>query len=230
MALRYMTPVMLLSDGFVANGAEPWRVPDLDAIDPIDVNFARPEDVPEGEEFLPYRRDPETLRRQWAIPGTPGLMHRVGGLEKDALTGNVNYVPENHFEMVKTRDEKVRRVAQDFAPTSVSGPASGPLLILGWGSTYGSIKGACEQMRERGLPVANTHLRHLFPLPGDLQDVLDRYDAILVPELNMGQLAFFLRATYLREIVSMPKVMGQPFKLAEITAKAEELLGATSAA
>jgi len=228
-ALRYMTPVMMLSDGYVANGAEPWKIPNLDDIEEIPVEFTTPETL-DGKPFHPYERDEETMGRRWAVPGTPELMHRIGGLEKDALTGNVNYVPENHFEMVKTRAAKVDRVAQDYPETAVVGPDSGPLLVLGWGSTYGSITGACEQMRERGLPIANCHLRHLFPLPKDLKDVMDRYETVLVPELNMGQLAFFLRAYYLREVVSMPKVMGQPFKLSEITAKAEELLGKTTAA
>ena len=229
-ALRYMTPVLILSDGYVANGAEPWRIPDLDEIEDFPVRFKTSADVPEGEPYLPYERDEQTLGRPWATPGTEGLMHRIGGLEKDHLTGNVSYVPENHFEMVKTRQEKVDRVAQDYPATRVEGPQSGPLLVLGWGSTYGSITGACERMRDRGLEVANAHLRHMYPLPNDLKDVLDRYETVLVPELNMGQLAFVLRGTYLRDVVSMPKVMGQPFKLSEITAKAEELLGVTSKA
>ena len=228
-ALRHMTPVMMLSDGYVANGAEPWRIPDLSEIEDIPVEFTTRETLGDAP-FYPYERDEHTMGRRWAIPGTPELMHRIGGLEKDALTGNVNYVPENHFEMVRTRQEKVDRVALDYPAMQVQGPDKGPLLILGWGSTYGSITGACEQMRERGLSVANAHLRHIYPLPNDLKDVLDRYETILVPELNMGQLAFVLRGTYLRDVVSMPKVMGQPFKLSEITAKAEELLGATSAA
>jgi 2-oxoglutarate ferredoxin oxidoreductase subunit alpha len=224
MAIRYMTPVMMLTDGYVANGAEPWRIPDLDSIDPIEVVFLKPEDV--GEEgYLSYKRDPDTLGRNWAIPGTPELMHRIGGLEKDHLTGNVSYVPENHFEMVKTRAEKVDRIAQDYPALQVDGPEEGPLLILGWGSTHGSIVSACEKLRAKDLPVANLNLRHLNPLPRDLGDVLARYENILVPELNMGQLAYILRARYLREVHSLPKVMGQPFKLDEIMTRAEELLG-----
>jgi 2-oxoglutarate ferredoxin oxidoreductase subunit alpha len=224
MAIRYMTPVMMLTDGYVANGAEPWRIPDLDSIDPIEVVFLKPEDV--GEEgYLSYKRNPDTLGRNWAIPGTPELMHRIGGLEKDHLTGNVSYVPENHFEMVKTRAEKVDRIAQDYPALQVDGPEEGPLLILGWGSTHGSIVSACEKLRAKDLPVANLNLRHLNPLPRDLGDVLARYENILVPELNMGQLAYILRARYLREVHSLPKVMGQPFKLDEIMTRAEELLG-----
>jgi 2-oxoglutarate ferredoxin oxidoreductase subunit alpha len=229
MSIRYMTPVMMLTDGYVANGAEPWRIPELDTIDPIDVKFLQPEDV--GEEgYLAYKRDPETMGRQWAIPGTPELMHRVGGLEKDHLTGDVCYVPENHFEMVKTRAEKVERIAQDYPALSVDGPEEGPLLILGWGSTHGSIVSAAEKMRADGLPVANLNLRHLNPLPRDLGEVLDRYEKILVPELNMGQLAFILRARYLLEVHSLPKVMGQPFKLDEIITRAGELLGSVKTA
>lgn len=229
MAVRYMTPVMLLTDGYVANGAEPWRIPDIDSIDPIEVKFVQPDEV--GEEgYLAYKRDPETMGRNWAIPGTPELMHRIGGLEKDHLTGNVCYVPENHFEMVKTRAEKVEKVAQDYPPLHVDGPEEGPLLILGWGSTHGSIVSACEKMRANDLPVANLNLRHLNPLPPDLGDVLARYENVLVPELNLGQLAYILRARYLREVHSLPKVMGQPFKLDEIIARAEELLGSVKTA
>lgn len=223
-ALRYMTPVMMLSDGYIANGAEPWKVPDISTIEPLENNLVANGDYPDGKPFLPYERNEETLGRHWAVPGTEGTRHRVGGLEKDHLTGNVNYVPENHFEMVKTRAAKVERVAQDYAPLDVHGPQNGPLLILGWGSTYGAITGACERMRDRGMPVANAHLRHIFPLPRDLQSVMSRYETILIPELNLGQLAFLLRGTYLRDVVSLPKVMGQPFKLDEIVAKAEELL------
>jgi len=223
-ALRYMTPVLMLTDGFIANGAEPWQIPDIAEIADIPVKFMSQDDV--GEEgFQAYRRDPETLGRNWAIPGTPGLMHRIGGLEKHHLTGDVCYTPENHFEMTKTRAEKVNRVAQDYPALEVEGPAEGPLLILGWGSTHGSILSACERLRASGHPVANLNLRHLNPLPRDLGEVLGRYEHILVPELNMGQLAFVLRSRYLREIHSLPKVMGQPFKLDEITVRAEELLG-----
>jgi 2-oxoglutarate ferredoxin oxidoreductase subunit alpha len=229
MSIRYMTPVMMLTDGYVANGAEPWRIPDLDSIDPIDARFVQPEDVGEGE-YQPYDRDPETLGRPWAIPGTPGLMHRIGGLEKDHLTGDVSYVPENHFEMVKTRAEKVAKVAQDYPALKVDGPEEGPLLILGWGSTHGSIVSAADKMRADGMPVANLNLRHLNPLPPDLGDVLDRYEHILVPELNLGQLAYILRAEYLREVHSLAKVMGQPFKLDEIISKATELLGSVKTA
>lgn len=223
-ALRYMTPVMMLSDGYIANGAEPWKVPDISTIAPLENNLVADGDYADGRPFLPYERNEATLGRHWAVPGTEGTRHRVGGLEKDHLTGNVNYVPENHFEMVRTRAAKVERVAQDYAPLHVHGPQNGPLLILGWGSTYGAITGACERMRDRGMPVANAHLRHIFPLPRDLQSVMSRYETVLVPELNLGQLAFLLRGTYLRDVVSLPKVMGQPFKLDEIVAKAEELL------
>ena len=223
-ALRYMTPVMMLSDGYVANGAEPWKVPDIAKIPPLENNLVAQGEYADGRPYLPYERNEQTLGRHWAVPGTHGTRHRIGGLEKDHLTGNVNYVPENHFEMVKTRAAKVERVAQDYPALHVDGPQNGPLLILGWGSTYGAITGACERMRDRGMPVANAHLRHIFPLPSDLQSVMSRYETVLVPELNLGQLAFLLRGTYLRDVVSLPKVMGQPFKLDEIVAKAEELL------
>jgi 2-oxoglutarate ferredoxin oxidoreductase subunit alpha len=222
-AVRHMTPVMVLSDGFIANGAEPWRIPNIEDIPEIPVHFLTREDLGD-DPHLPYKRDEETLGRTWAIPGTPQMEHRIGGLEKDYLTGNVNYVPENHFRMVRTRAEKVDSVAKFYAPLEVEGPESGPVLVLGWGSTYGSITGACEAMRAKGMPVANLHLRNMHPLPPDLGAVLERYEKVLVPELNMGQLTFFIRATLLRDVISLPKVMGKPFRIEEIISKVEEIL------
>jgi 2-oxoglutarate ferredoxin oxidoreductase subunit alpha len=227
-AVRYRTPVLMLSDGYVANGAEPWLIPDLADLDPIDMAFTTLESL-DGETYLPYKRDEETLGRAWAIPGEPGLAHRIGGLEKDFLTGNVSYDPENHERMIEIREEKIARVARDYAPLKVEGQEEGPLLVLGWGSTYGAITSSCERMRENGVPVANLQLRNLFPLPSDLRDVLARYNKILIPELNRGQLAHMIRAEYLLEVVSMSKVQGKPFKVAEIIEKAQSLLSTAKA-
>jgi 2-oxoglutarate ferredoxin oxidoreductase subunit alpha len=227
-AIRYRTPVIMLSDGYIANGAEPWLIPDLDAIEPIEMNLLTREQLGD-EPHLPYKRDEQTLARNWAIAGEPGLQHRVGGLEKDYLTGNVSYDPENHERMIKVRAEKVQRVAQDYAPLKVEGPDSGPLLILGWGSTYGAITSAGEKMREEGIPVANLSIRHLFPFHRGLEATLRRYDKVLVPELNNGQLTFLLRAQYLMEVESMTKIQGLPFKVAEIIEKSKQLLSTEKA-
>jgi 2-oxoglutarate/2-oxoacid ferredoxin oxidoreductase subunit alpha len=211
LAVRHMTPVLLLSDGFIANGAEPWRIPHVEDLPPIPVAFRT-----ETEGFLPYSRDPETLARPWALPGTPGLEHRIGGLEKSDGAGNVSYEPLNHERMVHLRAEKIARVALDIPPASPSGDREGGLLVVGWGSTYGSITGAVRRARAEGRRVSRLHLRHLHPLPSNLGEVLSRYDQILVPEMNLGQLAFVLRGLYLREIVSQSKVEGQPLRESEV--------------
>ncbi|HMB54078.1 MAG TPA: 2-oxoglutarate ferredoxin oxidoreductase subunit alpha, partial [Thermoanaerobaculia bacterium] len=175
--------------------------------------------------FMPYRRDPETLARPWAIPGTPGLEHRIGGLEKENVTGNVSYDPDNHQQMTDLRAEKVARVARELPPLEVDGdPDGGPLLVVGWGSTEGSITGAVNAARGEGLGVSRLHLRWLNPLPNDLGEVLARYDRVLVPEMNMGQLSMLLRARYLVDVVSYPKVEGRPFFRDEILTKIKELL------
>jgi 2-oxoglutarate ferredoxin oxidoreductase subunit alpha len=221
LAVKYMTPVAVLSDSYLANSAEPWKVPDLDSLERVDVTYASPED---SADFKPYRRDPETLSRPWAIPGTPGLEHRVGGLTKEDVTGNVVYGPENHEKMIRLRAEKIARVADDIPRLEVDGPDSGELLVLGWGGTKGSITAAVEEAREAGLAVSQLHLRHLNPLPTDLGDVLRRFDRVLLPELNDGQLAMILRARFLLDIQSFPKVAGQPFKVAEIRERIEQIM------
>lgn len=219
-ALKYMVPVIVLSDGYLANGAEPWRIPDLRELPPIPVRF---ETNPEG--FLPYRRDPDTLARPWVVPGTPGMEHRVGGLEKQDQTGNVSYDPLNHELMVHLRAAKVEAVAQDIPDAAPEGDPEGDLLIVGWGSTYGAIAAASKAQRARGRRIGHLHLRYLNPLPSNLGDVLSRYRKVLVPEMNMGQLVKVLRAKYLVDAQGYNKIQGKPFKQAEIEAKVEEVLG-----
>jgi 2-oxoglutarate ferredoxin oxidoreductase subunit alpha len=221
-ALRYMTPVLVLSDGYLASGAEPWRIPRASDLPKISVKFVADAN---GGPFHPYLRDPETLARNWAVPGTADLEHRVGGLEKEDVTGNVSYDPINHEKMVKLRAEKVARIAQDFPPTVVDGPETGPLLIVGWGSTKGAIKGALRRLREQGRNVSHVHLRHLNPLPRDLGEILHRFDRVLLPEMNLGQLAFVLRGRYLVDVISYAKVQGQPFRSSEIAARVRQLMG-----
>lgn len=217
-AIKYMVPVLYLSDGYLANGAEPWRIPSLEELPKMKVNFRTD---PNG--FYPYLRDPETLARPWAIPGTPGLEHRIGGLEKEDITGNVSYDPENHMRMVLARAEKVARIAQDIPELEVFGQPEGRLLVVGWGSTYGAITSAVEQMQRRGKSVSSIHLRYLNPFPRNLGDILHRFDRVLVPEMNLGQLAMLLRARFLVPAISYPKVKGQPFKISEILSKIEEV-------
>ncbi|RMH05179.1 MAG: 2-oxoacid:acceptor oxidoreductase subunit alpha [Planctomycetota bacterium] len=219
-ALKYMTPVLLLTDGYLGNGAEPFRIPEDGELTPFPVrHWTDPED------FQPYRRDPETLARPWAVPGTPGLQHRIGGLEKADITGHVCYDPDNHEKMVALREAKVMGVAREYAPLEVFGEASGDLLVLGWGSTFGSVRGAVVRARQAGKKVSQLHLRHLWPLPPDLGGILERFERILIPEMNRGQLARLIRGEYLREVVSLTKVKGRPFTTAETLAKIEELLG-----
>ncbi len=218
-AIRYMTPVFLLSDGSLANGQEPWKIPDVKSLRPIKASLRT---EPEG--FLPYQRDDATLARAWVAPGTPGLEHRIGGIEKDHLTGNVSYDPVNHERMVKTRAEKVARIAREYAPLEVEGAPSGDLLVVGWGSTYGAIKTAAEQLRARGKAVSHVHLRNLSPLPDDLGEVLGRFRKVVVPELNLGQLATLLRSRYLVDAKGINKVQGKPFHVSELVARFEEEL------
>jgi 2-oxoglutarate ferredoxin oxidoreductase subunit alpha len=218
-AFKYMTPVFYLSDGYLANGAEPWLVPEVEDLPRIEVRFA---EDPEG--FLPYRRDPETLSRPFALPGTPGLEHRIGGIEKQHETGNVNYEPENHHFMVTMRQAKVDRVARDVPDAEVFGDAEGKVLVVGWGSTYGSITSAVERLQEQGKSVSSVHLRHLNPLPANLGEVLRRFETVIVPEMNLGQLSTMLRAKYLVDAVAFSKVKGRPFQIREIVRKVEEYL------
>jgi 2-oxoglutarate ferredoxin oxidoreductase subunit alpha len=213
LAVRYMTPVFVLSDSYLANSAEPWRIPAPETLPRASIQFAR-QDI---GEFLPYSRDEETLARPWAIPGTPGLEHRIGGLTKADVTGNVVYDPENHAKMIDLRAEKVARIAQDLPPVEVEGAPGANTLIVGWGGTRGAITAAIEAAAEAGDEVAYAHLRHLNPLPPDLGDVLSRYENILVPELNSGQLSMLLRAKYLVDARPYTKTDGQPFKVSELT-------------
>jgi 2-oxoglutarate ferredoxin oxidoreductase subunit alpha len=223
LAVKYMTPVVLLSDGFLANSAEPWRIPEMETLPRAPVEFATSS---AGGPFQPYLRHPETLARGWAVPGTAGLEHRVGGLEKEDVSGNISYTPSNHERMTKLRAEKVARMAQDIAPVEVNGRPRGELLVVGWGGTHGAITSAVEEARAEGLDVSSVHLRHLNPFPQNLGAVLRGFRRVLVPELNLGQLAMLLRAEYLVDAESLSKVQGQPFKVGEIKAKIGELLGA----
>ncbi|MGH7324697.1 MAG: 2-oxoacid:acceptor oxidoreductase subunit alpha [Candidatus Rokuibacteriota bacterium] len=222
-AAKYMMPVIVLSDGFLANGSEPWLIPDAQTLPAIDVHFRT-----EGEGFFPYLRDSATLARPWVRPGTPGLEHRIGGIEKQDVTGNISYDPDNHDHMVRTRAEKVRRVAQEIPPTTINGPATGDLLVVGWGGTYGAITAAVERAQAEGKSVAAIHLRHLNPLPPDLGHILREYRKVLVPEINSGQLVRVLRAEYLVDAVGFNRVRGLPLVSDEIHQAISQLLGATS--
>jgi 2-oxoglutarate ferredoxin oxidoreductase subunit alpha len=223
-ALAYRTPVFLLSDGYLANGSEPWRVPSVDELPDISVPFAT---EPNGEDgaFLPYLRDAETLARPWAVPGTPGLEHRVGGIEKADKTGNISYDPDNHDFMVRTRQAKVDAVAASLPPLHVDDPdGNARVLVLGWGSTYGPIGAACRQVRAAGVPIAQVHLRHLNPFPSDLGEILARYDRVVIPEMNLGQLATLIRAKYLVDARSYNQVNGMPFKAEQLADALQEML------
>ena len=220
-ALKYMTPVVYLSDAFVANGAEPWQVPSLDSLPDISVPNATASELL----FQPYSRDPETLARPWAVPGTAGLEHRIGGLEKADGLGNVSYDPENHHKMTLLRAQKVAGIARDIPPLETYGADAGDLLILGWGSTYGAIRSAVERLLADGKSVAHAQLRYLNPFPANTGDVLSRYRTVLIPEINLGQLAMLLRARYLVDAVSYNRVRGKPFRIQEIVDEAERLLG-----
>ncbi len=217
LAVKYMTPVMLLTDGYIANAAEPWRVPDVASFTPFPVEFQQ--ECPEGGKFNPFARDPETLARPWARPGTPGLMHRIGGIEKGFSSGNIDYSAENHQKMTDTRKAKVDNIARDIPAQAVElGNDHGPLVVVGWGSTYGPIRQAVELVRSKGHDVAHVHIRHIWPLPANLGELLKRYDKVLVPEMNTGQLKTVLRDQYLVDAKPLNKVSGQPFRIAEIEA------------
>jgi 2-oxoglutarate ferredoxin oxidoreductase subunit alpha len=223
-ALKYRTPVILLSDGYLANGAEPWLLPDVGALPDISVQFA--EVTNHDGTFWPYLRDPETLARPWAIPGTPGLMHRIGGIEKEEGTGNVNYDPANHELMVHIRADKVAGIARDIPPVTVEGDPDASVLVLGWGSTWGPISEAVRRLILQGKKVAHAHLVHLNPFPANLGDVVRGYDRVLVPEMNLGQLARLVRGDFLVDAESLTKVQGVPFSAAEIEAKLREMIDA----
>jgi 2-oxoglutarate ferredoxin oxidoreductase subunit alpha len=232
-AITYRTPVMLLSDGYLANGSEPWRIPEVDDLPTIDPAFATaPNHTPvakdgtEGTpEFWPYLRDEATLARPWAVPGTPGLEHRIGGLEKGEGHGNISYDPANHDFMVRTRQAKVDRIADSLPPLEVDDPEGrAKVLVLGWGSTYGPIGAGVRRVRKAGYHVAQAHLRHLNPFPKDLGEILKRYDKVLVPEMNLGQLSMLLRAKYLVDAVGYNHVRGLPLKAAELADAIGELV------
>jgi 2-oxoglutarate ferredoxin oxidoreductase subunit alpha len=224
LALKYMTPVILLSDGYLANGAEPWLIPDPRSLP--DIGVERRTD-PHG--FHPYLRDEETLARPWVVPGTPGLEHRIGGLEKEYLTGNVSYAPANHEQMMRVRARKIAGIQREIPETQVFGPPSGDLLLLGWGSTYGALREAARQLQAAGDRVAHAHLRFLNPLPSDLGAVLARYRTVLVPEINLGQLVRIVRAEYLVDAVGFNKVQGRPFKVADVVNRSLKLLNGRAA-
>ena len=240
-AITYRTPVMLLSDGYLANGSEPWRIPEIAELPQIDPAFAQGpnstvtnKDGEASEEFWPYLRDEVTLARPWAVPGTPGLEHRIGGLEKSDGRGNISYDPANHDYMVRMRQAKVDRIAESLPPTEVDDP-SGPagqgrakVLVLGWGSTYGPIGAACRRVRKEGLEVAQVHLRHLNPFPADLGEILARYDAVMIPEMNIGQLSLLVRAKYLVDVVGYNQVNGLPLKAAELAQAITDLIHHTA--
>jgi 2-oxoglutarate ferredoxin oxidoreductase subunit alpha len=219
-ALKYMTPVVYLSDAFLANGSEPWKIPAIGDFPPIGVPNAT-----DPATYRPYQRDPETLARPWAVPGTPGLEHRIGGLEKADVTGNVSYDPDNHHRMQLLRQAKVAGIADDIAPLAVHGPERGDLLVLGWGSTYGAIRSAVERLQADGKAVAHAHLRHLNPFPANTEQVLRSFRRVLIPEVNLGQLLMLIRASYLIDAVGYDRVRGKPFRIAEIVTEAERILG-----
>jgi 2-oxoglutarate ferredoxin oxidoreductase subunit alpha len=222
LAVKYMTPVILMTDGYLANGAEPWLIPDPDSLPSIPVTFRTD---PQG--YFPYLRDPETLARAWVIPGTPGLEHRVGGLEHDHVTGNVSYAPMNHEQMLRTRARKIAGIQREIPKTEVFGAEKGDLLVVGWGGTFGSLREAVRQVHAQGHAVGHVHLRYLNPLPPDLGDILRRYRRVLVPEINLGQLVKILRAEYLVEAIGYNKVQGRPFKVSELVGRCLKMLNGT---
>jgi 2-oxoglutarate ferredoxin oxidoreductase subunit alpha len=219
-ALEYMTPVIFLSDGYIANGSEPWRFPNADQLKPIKIEFATELN---GDKFLPYKRN-ENLSRPWAIPGTKGLEHRIGGLEKQHETGNISYDPENHEFMVKMRAAKVEKVADSIPNQTIdNGTEKGKILVLGWGSTYGAIKGSVIEARAKGIDVSHAHLRHIVPFPKNLGALLKNYETVLIPEMNTGQLRSIIRDKFLVPAIGLNKIKGMPFATSEILAKIEEL-------
>ena len=227
-AVKYRTPVILLSDGYLANGSEPWRIPDTASLPDLSAEFSFAAAGPDadGGEFEPFRRDPVTLARPWAVPGTPGLEHRIGGIEKADITGEISYDPDNHDRMVRLRQAKIDGIAADIEPLAVEDPdGAARVLVLGWGSTFGSIGAAVRRVRAAGHAVAQAHLRHLNPFPPNLGDVLRHYDKVLVPEINLGQLALLLRGRFLIDVISYNRVRGLPFQAAELAGVIEDVIG-----
>jgi 2-oxoglutarate/2-oxoacid ferredoxin oxidoreductase subunit alpha len=226
-AVKYRTPVIILSDGYLANGSEPWRVPSVDGLARLrnEFSFASGQAVADGGEFQPFQRDPKTLARPWAIPGTPGLEHRIGGIEKADGSGSISYDPDNHDRMVRLRQAKIDGIAADIPPLQVDDPSGNArVLVLGWGSTYGSIGAAVRRVRLSGGAVAQAHLRHLSPFPANLGEVLHSYDKVLVPEINLGQLALLLRGRYLADVVSYNRVRGLPFRASELAEVMQDVI------
>jgi 2-oxoglutarate ferredoxin oxidoreductase subunit alpha len=226
-AITYRTPVILLSDGYLGNGSEPWRIPDVTELPDLSASFAfaTEADKPEHGDFRPFTRDPQTLARPWAVPGTPGLEHRIGGIEKADVTGDISYDPDNHDLMVRLRQAKIDGIAADIPPLEVDDPGDeARVLVLGWGSTYGSIGTAVRRVRLAGKSIAQAHLRHLNPFPGNLGDVLRRYEKVLVPEINLGQLALLLRGRYLVDVISYNRVRGLPFGAAELAGVIKDVI------
>jgi 2-oxoglutarate ferredoxin oxidoreductase subunit alpha len=221
-ALKYMTPVILLSDGYLANGAEPWRIPSTEKLPDISVKFASQPNV--GEDFWPFLRDEQTLARPWAIPGTPGLEHRIGGLEKADGTGNISYDPDNHHYMSLLRQAKIKGIEDDIDLLEYDGDLEATILILGWGSTYGAIGAAVRRLRARGKKIARAHLKHLNPFPRNTGDVLRRFEKVVVPEMNMGQLAKLVRSEFLVDTISINKMKGLPFRAAELEEQILEMM------
>ena len=219
-ALKYMVPVIILSDGYLANGSQPWPIPRLEDIPPVEWRHADPASASHA-----YERNPDTLARAWAVPGQAGFEHRVGGLEKSYETGDINYEPGNHHKMTLTRAERVARVVNDVPDIEVTGPDKGDILLLGWGGTYGAITSAGERARAEGKSVASAHIRHLNPFPANLGEVVSRYDKVIIPELNNGQLSVLIRSQFLVDAIPFNKIAGQPFKITEISGKIDEVLG-----
>ena len=218
-----MTPVMLLTDGYLANGSEPWKIPNVDELEDIDVQFVTEKNG--DEEYLPYLRDEKTLSRPWAIPGTPGLEHRLGGIEKAENTGHVSYDPENHHMMVKIRQEKVNRIQQDIAPTEVYGDNHGEMLVLSWGGTYGSCRSAVETLQEEGRKVSHVHVRWISPLPKDLGEIIIGFKNVLVPEINLGQFLRIIRSEFLVDAKGLNLVRGVPISASTIVETVKNTLG-----
>ena len=235
-AVTYRTPVMLLSDGYLANGSEPWRVPEVSELPSIEPNFqtelnhvSKKSEDGEPDEFWPYTRDEETLARPWAIPGTAGLEHRIGGLEKGDGHGNISYDPANHQYMTRMRQAKIDRIADSLPPLEVDDPSGkARVLVLGWGSTYGPIGAACRRVRKAGMDVAQVHLRHLNPMPKDLGEILKKYDKVMIPEMNLGQLALLIRGTYLVDAIGYNQVSGLPLKAADLAEAITDLINTTT--
>jgi len=221
-AVKYMTPVIILSDGYLANGAEPWRIPAIQKLPDIAVRFAAQPNA--GGDFWPFLRDDETLARPWAIPGTPGLQHRVGGLEKADGTGNISYDPENHHLMTLLRQAKIKAIEEDIDPLEFDADDGAEVLVLGWGSTYGAIGAAVRRLRARGLKVARAHLKHLNPMPKNTGEVLARFEKVVVPEMNMGQLSKLIRAEFLIDVIAINKIKGLPFRAADLEEELVKLI------